>query len=235
MANQWIEDRLLALGKTKSGLAEAMGVAPSRVSEIVGGRRNIALSELDKIAQFLNLSREKVLGLALGEGADRELETTGWVPRLVRVRGIMQAGAWAERSEMAMDDQEEVHIAADFDRFPRIFVVKVAGLSMNRIMPPGTLLTVVPVQDYDRPIASGLYVVCQRVEHGKFESTVKQLEERGGHYWLWPRSTEPQFQTPIAAPDPAEWMSDTVSAGATDGIYIIGIVIQMTANLTLSG
>ena len=56
MANQWISDRLRSLRKTKSGLAKTLGIDPARVSEIIGGRRNVQVSELPLMAEVLEIS-----------------------------------------------------------------------------------------------------------------------------------------------------------------------------------
>ena len=55
MANEWIGERLRSLKKTKSGLARALGVDPARVSEIIGGRRNVQVSELPRMAEMLDM------------------------------------------------------------------------------------------------------------------------------------------------------------------------------------
>src|SRR5277367_83690 len=62
MDNRWIGDRLKSLRKTKSGLAKALGIDPARVSEIIGGRRNVQVTELPVMAAILDMPTEERVG-----------------------------------------------------------------------------------------------------------------------------------------------------------------------------
>jgi phage repressor protein C with HTH and peptisase S24 domain len=61
MDNRWIGDRLKSLRKTKSGLAKALGIDPARVSEIIGGRRNVQVTELPIMAATLEMPTEELV------------------------------------------------------------------------------------------------------------------------------------------------------------------------------
>ncbi|HLN24390.1 MAG TPA: S24 family peptidase [Patescibacteria group bacterium] len=63
MANEWISERLRSLKKTKSGLAKTLGVDPARVSEIIGGRRNVQVSELPLMAEVLEMTTTELVDL----------------------------------------------------------------------------------------------------------------------------------------------------------------------------
>lgn len=63
MPNAWISDRLRSLKKTKSGLARALGIDPARVSEIIGGRRNVQLAELPRMAEILEMPTAQLVEL----------------------------------------------------------------------------------------------------------------------------------------------------------------------------
>jgi SOS-response transcriptional repressor LexA len=63
MENVWIGERLKALGKRKSALATVLGIDPARVSELLAGRRNLQVSELRPLADFLEMPTERVLAL----------------------------------------------------------------------------------------------------------------------------------------------------------------------------
>lgn len=63
MANEWIGERLRSLKKNKSGLARALGVDPARVSEIIGGRRNVQVSELPRMAEILEMPPAQLIEL----------------------------------------------------------------------------------------------------------------------------------------------------------------------------
>src|SRR4051794_37844939 len=60
----WIKDRirlLRARGKTQTGLAAALGIDPSRVTEIIKGDRQIKSSEVAPLAAYLELTVADVM------------------------------------------------------------------------------------------------------------------------------------------------------------------------------
>ena len=68
MTNEWISDRLRALKKTKGSLAKALGVDPARVSEIIGGRRNVQVSEIPIMAEMLEMGTGELLARLVPRG-----------------------------------------------------------------------------------------------------------------------------------------------------------------------
>ncbi|WJR76534.1 S24 family peptidase [Bradyrhizobium sp. NP1] len=68
-----IERGLKKPGKTKGGLALAMGVRPGAVSEILAGQRLIKASEIDAIIAYLELNAVPIMG-RVGAGASIEPE-----------------------------------------------------------------------------------------------------------------------------------------------------------------
>jgi len=61
MEQTWIADRLAELGKKKTDLAQALGLPPTRISEILRGRRDVHLAELLPLARFLEMDPMTVL------------------------------------------------------------------------------------------------------------------------------------------------------------------------------
>jgi repressor LexA len=68
-----IERGLEKTGKSKGGLAEAMGVRPGAVSEILAGIRLIKASEISPIMEYLELNAVPIMG-RVGAGATIEPE-----------------------------------------------------------------------------------------------------------------------------------------------------------------
>ncbi len=68
-----IERGLKKPGKSKGGLALAMGVRAGAVSEILGGQRLIKASEIEPITEYLELNYVPVMG-RVGAGASIEPE-----------------------------------------------------------------------------------------------------------------------------------------------------------------
>jgi repressor LexA len=66
-----IERGLEKTGKSKGGLAEAMGVRPGAVSEILSGIRLIKASEIQPIIEYLRLNLVPIMG-RVGAGATIE-------------------------------------------------------------------------------------------------------------------------------------------------------------------
>ena len=70
---EMIERGLEKTGKSKGGLARAMGVRAGAVSEILGGQRLIKASEVAIIMEYLELNRVPIMG-RIGAGAVIEPE-----------------------------------------------------------------------------------------------------------------------------------------------------------------
>jgi repressor LexA len=68
-----IERALKRTGKSKGGLADAMGVRPGAVSEILSGIRLIKASEIEPITEYLRLNSVPIMG-RVGAGASIEPE-----------------------------------------------------------------------------------------------------------------------------------------------------------------
>lgn len=66
-----IEIGLKKPGKLKSGLAEALGIPNSAVTELLAGRRLIKADEIPKIVQYLELDQVPIMG-RVGAGATIE-------------------------------------------------------------------------------------------------------------------------------------------------------------------
>ncbi len=62
----WLEDRLQEVGKHKIDLARHLGLNNARVHEMISGARRLKLSEVDRVAAFLDWSREELIRLETG-------------------------------------------------------------------------------------------------------------------------------------------------------------------------
>jgi repressor LexA len=65
---EMIERGLVRTGKSKGGLAQAMGVRASAISEILSGLRQIKATEIAPIVEYLELNRVPIMG-RIGAGA----------------------------------------------------------------------------------------------------------------------------------------------------------------------
>lgn len=201
MRNKWLQDRLRELHqhrKSQRGLAQALGLAPARVSEIIQGTRRLQVEELDRVATYLEWPRARVEAYyaAGGELVANSLDA-GQIGSLMVV-GVVQAGVWREALEWAPEDWRPAPIAPD-SRFPRQrqFGLEVRGPSMNEEYPEGSVVICVRLFELGRDPVHGEHVICQRRSSEGVETTIKELR-RGddGSFWLWPRSSDPNFQAP---------------------------------------
>lgn len=217
MRRDWIEKRLNVIGRTKAGLAAALGVSRPRVSEIVNGKRKVQEEEIAKLARYLQLPTAVVVARL---GRHRESERGEVEP--IYIKGVVKAGLWAEEAQWPEDEWEEIYVPLPRRKQTGLYALRVVGPSMNEVFPEGTIVIVEDIHQRENPPRERSRVVCQRVSGGRFETTVKELRtDAAGRYWLWPRSTDPEHQQPIEVPPPDRW--DESRDG--DGVYVVGIVI----------
>lgn len=126
---------------------------------------------------------------------------TGRALREVPVIGEVRAGMF----QAVRSDIEEWHeregddtVAIDLPQFERAHLVayRVVGRSMDKEYPEGTRVVVCPAAEIG--VRAGDHVIVQRPGPGGVEITIKEVVlEPGGVVALWPRSTDPAYQSPI--------------------------------------
>jgi hypothetical protein len=186
----WVTKGLAKPGKTNTGLAKAMGVGQPRVAEIKTGTRQVKATELPKMARYL----EEPIPAAL---------TPYLAPTtMVGLKGSVRAGYWADPGEETdfTGQYVGVQLPEVYRDIPRKFAVRVEGASMNRLYPDGTILVCASLYDLreTEPIAGKKYIVRRTRRDGAVETTVKEVApDHTGRVWLWPRSDDPEHQSPI--------------------------------------
>ena len=219
----WLEDALTDRGFTRRELAQHLGLQPPRITEMIKGERQIKPDEIAGIADFLGIPRTLVLDLATNRDQTFRLQPIAG-KRPILKKGRVAAGVWLEQWELPVDEQEPIYAPAPSDKYPGLYALVVEGPSMNQRFPEGTTLIVAPFREYSGPLQTGLYVICQRQRGVEFETTVKELVIEDERYWLWPRSTHPDFQQPLEVGSPSDWHEEF----DTDvEIVIIGVVVAV--------
>lgn len=141
--------------------------------------------------------------------------------RQIPVVGYVQAGVWLETIELLLEDRFDIPlpIQSGFDGFIVQGLI-VRGASMDLLYPHGTVLAVVKLMDLGRDPRPGERVVVFRHKHGETEATVKEYQiGKDGVARLWPRSTHPDFQSPILVTPPADDDEDLQIAYLVIGSY----------------
>jgi len=183
MSNEWITQRLKSLRLTKGALARALGIDPARISEVVGGRRNVQVAELPIMAQMLQMTTEELVTKLSNHKSGRTIEAPGiaappapistptpspvpltaielpamaQMPRNLPVFGSARGGVDGvfEMNGQAMDYVER---PPSLSSSRNAYGVYVQGESMVPRFEPGWLLHVNP----NRPVRKGDNVVVQ--------------------------------------------------------------------------
>lgn len=83
-------------------------------------------------------------------------------------------------------------------RNTRPYLMMVRGDSMDLVFIEGTMLVCVDLANLNEdPIEGECYIVWRTRPDGSIESTVKEYRRGAdGKEWAWPRSSNPQWQTP---------------------------------------
>lgn len=187
-----VSDRIRRLRKAKglnqAALAQAIHVSQGTVSRWESGIVPEG-ENLTKLSQFFGKSVEEIIGLKAVN-----IEFT------LKVVGIVEAGVFRESVEFDSDDAYEVAIPTPTRVDPsKAFGLEVHGDSMNQLYPDGSILVCVRLHDMPRDLRDKDRVIVYRRDGGKIEATCKELRMENGTPWLWPRSDDPKYQTPIRA------------------------------------
>lgn len=112
------------------------------------------------------------------------------------VSGAVVAGVWREQANWHPDDWYQIRVDGLSGTGELGFVVE--GRSMDRTLPPGTILRCVDVLRSDFPPESGDYVIVEQKRGDLYQVTCKRLNQRRNGDWeLLCESSLPEFQEPI--------------------------------------
>lgn len=226
MENAWINSRLKQLGKRKGKLADALGVQPARVTEIINGTRRVQGSEVLPLADFLEMDARQV-SASLAKG---DLVPVTDFEREVRLLGHVAAGDWRESYEWPHDEQVMIPIPPLKQEFQGLFALEVVGESMNLTVGPGSILICANVfHNENMEIEDGHLVIVERKDPktGLMEATVKRYREIEGKHWLYAESNKPEYAAPIPLPGP----NGDPDAAERNGVQIIARVVKAIVEL----
>jgi SOS-response transcriptional repressor LexA len=184
---EWIREGLKKPGKSKIGLAKALGKAPNAVTGILQGWRQLKAKEIDIIAKYLEVDSPFI-----------ENVTSTPIIKTAYITGEVAAGVWSEPD--ILFEPIPTTVAVD-NRWPEksVFLLRVKGNSINRQAKDGDLVLCLDIHAAPRDFQAGDWVIAERTgADGRIEMTVKRVEgSRLNGYKLSPDSDDPKFQTSL--------------------------------------
>ena len=199
MSGYKIAEARIAKGWSQQELADRMETTQQTIQRYESGARDIKSSVLIKLSAVLDVTISYLLGL---ENASIPNNSTVDVPSY----GAIAAGTPIEMVEVK--DSQPVPVKVH-ERFPKAFLLKVEGESMNRILPNGSYALIDPAQK--EPISGKPYAVCVN----GYDATIKRVVKLSNGFELTPDSTDPTFRPTVY----------DFNEPGTDPVTIIGRVV----------
>lgn len=178
MSGYKIAEARIAKGWSQQELADKMETTQQTIQRYESGARDIKSSVLIKLSSVLDVTISYLLGL---ENASIPNNSTVDVPSY----GSIAAGTPIEMVEVK--DSQPVPVKVH-ERFPKAFLLKVEGESMNRILPNGSYALIDPAQK--EPISGKPYAVCVN----GYDATIKRVVKLSNGFELTPDSSDPTFR-----------------------------------------
>ncbi len=119
-------------------------------------------------------------------------------PTSIWVVGKVQAGVFVDAVEWDSTDWYAIDLPVAPRFRSKAKALEVSGASMDLEYKEGAIVVWVDMLDYRMPQHGDHVIAFAYDHHGDVEATVKELRvDDKGKRWLWPRSTQPEFQAPI--------------------------------------
>ncbi len=179
MAEYKIAEARVAKGWTQSDLAKKIGTTQQQIARYESGSNDVKSSVLIKMSEAMGVTISYLLGLE-SEGVNAAPDAFTDVP----LYGSIAAGTPIEM--VAVEGSHPIPVDV-YKRFPKSFLLKVEGDSMNKILPNGCYALVDPCQTTDCNGAP--YAVCVN----GYDATIKRVRKLNNGFELVPDSTDPTY------------------------------------------
>jgi SOS-response transcriptional repressor LexA len=183
--------------------ARAIGMKEVTVRAHESAQNGVSAWQAHRYAQAYGVSPNWILygtetpsQAEIGAQVSSYIQSDGRLHRPIPIVGDVAAGLWKEALPTeAYAATGSLDIIVDGYQRASLSALRVVGTSMNKLYPEGRYVIVAPVAE------AGLrehdHVVVQRDRGGLVETSLKELVTEGGRPMLYPRSTDPAFQSPI--------------------------------------
>ncbi len=217
-------------GLSQARLADLAGTSQSQIQRLELGQRKLTVEWAQRLAAALNCHPAELVPhilenissdtISLKPRLDRQQDVNSVIT--IPVRGIVAAGLY-------MDDESDVTEEIPIPYSPAAaraeqFAFRVSGTSMNKKIPDGGYVLCIPYWQTREAVTHGDTVVVERRRAGLVERTCKEVNVTSTHYELWPRSTDPKWQTPIKIERQGEFEDEDGTEieiiGRVIGVYI---------------
>jgi SOS-response transcriptional repressor LexA len=206
------EARIAAGYVTAADAARALGEHPQNVRDHEAERRGVTPEKAEAYARLYKVPAAHIL-FGDGHTSDSGVAENDNV-RLVGIVGEVRAGMFAPIPDEQPEPWEFVPVSLPEYQRAHLYALSVVGRSMDRHYGDGAVVVVCPTAEAG--IREGDHVVVRQWKGGMAETTLKEVVVAPDGVELWPRSTDPAYQTPIRL-----W---TVR-DADEGPEIIGVVV----------
>jgi len=196
---------------TQSEIADMLGVEQPTYQRWETGSRKPDVENISALAEAFGVTPGDLFKIP-------DVVTLG--PTLF-TKGEVAAGVWKEAWEWPEEDWIEFTGRSDVVApLTMRFGLRIVGDSMNLRYPHGTIVECVSLMGGAELVSGKRVVVLRRRQDLEYEATVKQYEVDGaGRQWLVPKSTHPEFQTPIALDQPEPGIIETQIIAVVVGSY----------------
>lgn len=171
--------------------------------QATNGKNADLVRDLISRGQDKKVSYEAVIGLASAMGKEPSEYLIGITTHpekdFIPVIGQVQAGTWREQSEWPERDKYLIEVDKSPIEGAERFALEMVGHSMDRTIPPGSVLECIRVfqSNGPKPI-DGDIVIVERRQNDLIETTCKRLEIKpNGTYILHAESYRPEFSKPV--------------------------------------
>lgn len=196
-------EALIGLEGSKAAFAKRVGVSRSAVTNWTSGLNAPDIETIAKIASMYSVPLSDILEGRLNKVEQYSSESSPWVE--VPLYGAIAAGTPIEMEEV---DASFVIPSAIHARYPRAFLLRVQGESMNKKLPNGSYALINPTKEV---IDGRAYAVCVN----GYDATIKRIRKFENGFELSPDSTDPTIKP----------MVYDYGVEGTDTITVIGEVV----------
>lgn len=205
MYKEWIIKGLEKQGKTRMGLAKALGIAHPQITRMLNGTRRIKADELERISDYI----EEPIPAADVQPWPRPSALP--VPGRMAVVDEVAAGNWREIDELPQEPIEYIPVGEDPEyRGRKQYAFRVRGSSMNKQVQDGEY--VLAVEAFGFTPRDGDFVIVIQRRRGLAERTLKRFRQVNGRAELHPESTDERYK-PISL-EPSEGTEIEIEAVA---------------------